>query len=62
MDYIKNTYKRQIKKINKIKYALVIKTVKDLILRFIELYEVDDENKAELLLIVSDIKDNIISN
>jgi hypothetical protein len=62
MDYIKNTYKRQIKKINKIKYALVIKTVKDLILRFIELYEVDDENKADLLLIVSDIKDNIISN
>ena len=41
------------------KYELVIKIINDLIVKYIELYEIDDETKEELLSAVSNIKDEI---
>ena len=59
MNYVKNRYKKRITKLDKMKYELVIKIINDLIVKYIELYEIDDETKEELLSAVSNIKDEI---
>ena len=50
MDYVKNRYKNRITKLDKMKYELVIKIINDLIVKYIELYEIDDETKKRITI------------